>query len=159
MNTSQALKLYIVLSRAYHAVAEADKDQIRSYGLGPSEFAAMELLFHKGPQPIQQIAAKVLLTSGSMTYVVSQLEKKGLVTRSACEKDRRVFYAALTEDGAGLIRKVFPAHETFLRDLLDTLTGEETENLTRYLRQLGKTAAEKTADREKKRTRKTAKGA
>ena len=159
MDNSQALTLYIVLSRAYHAIAEADKAQIRTYGLSPSEFSALELLYHKGPRPIQQIAAKVLLSSGSMTYVVSQLEKKGLVTRSPCEKDKRVFYAALTEDGATLIRKIFPAHEAFLRGLLDTLTSEENENLTRYLRRLGMAAAEKAANGEKKKKRNTAKGA
>lgn len=147
------LKLYIVLSRAYHAVAEADTRQIRTYGLSPSEFAAMELLYHKGPQPIQRIASKVLLTSGSMTYVVSQLEKKGLVTRSSCETDRRVFYAALTERGADLIRKVFPTHEAFLRDLLDVPTDEEAQGLIDCLRRLGKAVAEKSPNGEKKKKR------
>ena len=150
MDNSQALKLYIVLSRAYHAVAEADKKQIRTYGLSPSEFAAMELLYHKGPQPIQRIAAKVLLTSGSMTYVVSQLEEKGLVTRSASEKDRRVYYAALTRAGSDLIRRVFPAHEAFLRELLDVLPGEDLESLTRHLRLLGRTVAGKANEKDEK---------
>lgn len=138
MNTNQALKLYVVLSRAYHAVAQADKRKIQEYGLSPSEFAAMEVLYHKGPQPVQKIASKVLLTSGSMTYVVTQLEKKNMVRRTLSKNDRRVCHIALTEEGIEKMKAVFPAHEKHIAGLFESLSGEEAALVTEQLKRIGK---------------------
>lgn len=143
MNTEQALHLYIVLSRAYHAVAKADKKEIVKYGLSPSEFAVLELLLHKGPQPIQYIASKVLLKSGSMTYVVTQLEKKGLLKRVVSKEDKRVFYAELTVKGEERIKEIFPLHKTFLYELIDVLSKEDANILIEQLKVLGKAVENK----------------
>ena len=73
----QSLKLFIVLSRAHKAINEATNQFIQKNGLNPTEFAVLELLYHKGRQPLQQIGNKILLASGSITYVVDKLEKRG----------------------------------------------------------------------------------
>ena len=54
--------------------------------MNPTEFAVLELLYHKGNQPLQQIGDKILLASGSITYVVDKLEKKNF----SSEKPRRL---------------------------------------------------------------------
>ena len=99
----QSLKLFIVLSRAYRAVNEHVNKRIQRYGLNPTEFAVLELLFHKGDQPLQQIGGKILLASGSMTYVIDKLEKKEYIRRVACAEDRRVTFAQITEKGKKLL--------------------------------------------------------
>ena len=142
MNQELAQKLYVVLSKAYRTASDADKRQIKGYGLNPTEFAVLELLFHKGRQPIQQLASKILLTSGSMTYVVSQLEKKGLIRRVVSEEDKRVFYAELTDGGAAWIKDMFPAHKEFLHHLMGGISEEEAETLIRLLKHLGKAMEE-----------------
>src|SRR5699024_677090 len=76
-NRSLSLKLYVVLHHAFTAVqTEAFKDMKR-YNLNPTEFAVLELLYNKGPQQVQQIGEKVLITSSSITYVVNNLVKNG----------------------------------------------------------------------------------
>src|SRR6188474_2561202 len=82
----QSLKLFIVMSRAYRAVNEHVNKRIQRYGLNPTEFAVLELLYHKGDQPLQQIGGKILLASGSITYVVDKLEQKGMLKRIACRE-------------------------------------------------------------------------
>lgn len=144
MDKHTAVKLYVVLSKAYRAAADADKKAITGYGLSPTEFAVLELLYHKGPQPIQQIAAGVLLTSGSMTYVITQLEKKGLVTRKPYEQDRRIFHAALTDGGMQLIADIYPGHEEFLYRMMDVFPEDEANELIRQLKVLGMTIQEHT---------------
>ncbi len=106
---AQSLKLFIVLSRAYKAINEQVNKSIQANGLNPTEFAVLELLFHKGDQPMQQIGEKILLASGSITYVVDKLEQKGLLQRIACPSDRRVTYASITEAGKKFIEDIFPA--------------------------------------------------
>ena len=76
----QSLKLYIVLSRALKAINETTHQLFQDNGLNPTEFAVLELLYHKGRQPLQQIGNKILLASGSITYVIDKLEKRLLIT-------------------------------------------------------------------------------
>lgn len=70
------LKALVVLMRASQSVQDVLRKDIKVYGLNTTEFAVLELLYHKGDQPIQHIGKKILLSSGSITYVVDKLEKK-----------------------------------------------------------------------------------
>lgn len=134
---NQSLKLFIVLSRAYRAVNENVNKLIQTYGLNPTEFAVMELLYHKGDQPLQQIGGKILLASGSITYVVDKLEQKGLLKRVACPKDRRVTYAQITEKGKSFIEDVFPDHAKQIDTLMSKLSEDEKESAIMILKKLG----------------------
>lgn len=133
----QSLKLFIVLSRAARAVNDQVNKEIHTYNLNPTEFAVLELLYHKGDQPLQHIGSKILLASGSITYVVDKLEQKQLLSRKACEKDRRVTFAQITEKGKKFIEEIFPKHEKKLQDILAGLTSEEKEAAITLLKKLG----------------------
>ena len=133
----KSLKLYIVLSRAYKAINEHVNKVIQANGLNPTEFAVLELLYHKGDQPLQQIGAKILLASGSITYVVDKLEQKGLLKRTACPKDRRVIYAQITDEGKKLIMEIFPDHAKQIDKLMSSLNDEEKLQAIDLLKKLG----------------------
>ena len=133
----QSLKLFIVLSRAYRAVSDQVNKSIHSFGVNPTEFAVLELLYHKGDQPLQQIGEKILLASGSITYVIDKLENKGLIVRRACEKDRRVTYASITEEGRRFIERVFPEHAEKIHETVSALTAAEKEQAIALLKKLG----------------------
>ncbi|MFC4322091.1 MarR family winged helix-turn-helix transcriptional regulator [Litchfieldia salsa] len=136
-DTSLALKLFIVLSRANRSIADLVEQDIRRYNLNPTEFAVLELLFHKGDQPIQHIGKKVLLASGSITYVVDKLEKKNLIQRISCPKDRRVTYASITEEGTNLMEEVFPKHEEEITRLFSSLESDEKQLMINMLKKIG----------------------
>ncbi|AKP46642.1 MarR family winged helix-turn-helix transcriptional regulator [Bacillus smithii] len=136
-NIQMSLKLFVVLSRAYKVVNEETNEWIYQNGLNPTEFGVLELLHHKGPQPLQQIGSKILLASGSITYVVDKLEKKGLVERVACPTDRRVTYAAITEKGRAVIEEIFPKHAENIHSLMSVLDDEEKETAIRLLKKIG----------------------
>ncbi|GMK42297.1 HTH-type transcriptional regulator MhqR [Paenibacillus sp. CCS19] len=135
-----ALNLYIALSRASQWVnAHADRD-IRRHGLNRTEFGVLELLYHKGAQPIQQIGSKVLMSSGNITYVVDKLEKKQYVSRRTSTEDRRLIYAEITEEGRQFIERVFPQHAEVIDHALAGLTQEERTAASGLLKKLGKFA-------------------
>lgn len=142
----QSLKLFIVLSRAYRTINDKANQSIQSFNLNPTEFAVLELLYHKGEQPLQQIGGKILLASGSITYVVDKLEGKGLLERKACESDRRVTFAHLTEEGKELLHEIFPQHEETIHALLGGLTTEEKEVAISLLKKVGYYAQDKKTD-------------
>jgi MarR family 2-MHQ and catechol resistance regulon transcriptional repressor len=105
-----ALKLFIVLSRAYRAVTGQLETSIAESGLTSTEFGILEVLHHKGPLLLGEIQRKILVTSGGITYLVDRLVEKGLVKREECPSDRRARYAVLTPAGDALIRRIFPGN-------------------------------------------------
>lgn len=134
----RSLKLFVVLSRASRSLLDTAQQDMKRYELNPSEFAVLELLFHKGPTPIQQIGQKVLLASGTMTYVIDKLCAKGLITRNASELDRRVINILLTHDGETLMECVFPSHAEVIHEACGSLSTEEQDMLIALLKKLGK---------------------
>ncbi|WP_043933519.1 MarR family winged helix-turn-helix transcriptional regulator [Bacillus sp. EB01] len=136
-SVAQSLKLYIVLSRAFKAINEQVNKLIQENGLNPTEFAVLELLYHKGDQPMQQIGSKILIASGSITYVVDKLEQKGLLQRVACPTDRRVTFAAITDKGKDFIEEVFPSHEQNIHEIMSRISEDERSQAIDLLKKLG----------------------
>lgn len=127
------LKLVIASARSYNALFSRIEKQVQQKDLNISEFGVLELLLNKGEQPVQKIAEKILVTSGTITYVINKLEKKELVIRKNCEKDKRVFYVCLTPKGTALITDVFQKHVQFLEELLGNLDEELKKDLVTNL--------------------------
>ncbi|AZB42539.1 MarR family transcriptional regulator [Bacillus sp. FJAT-42376] len=141
-HSEQSLKLFVVLSRAYRAMNDRMNKHITSFGLNPTEFGVLELLYHKGDQPLQQIGGKILLASGSITYVVDKLEQKGLLARKACDKDRRVTYAHITDEGKALIEDIFPSHQQKIDEIVGILSEEEKSQAIEMIKRIGYHARE-----------------
>ncbi|AXI07741.1 MarR family transcriptional regulator [Oceanobacillus zhaokaii] len=136
-DTALSLKLFVVLSRALEAIERKTAESIKDYDLNLTEFAVLELLFNKGDQPIQKIGQKILIASSSITYVVDKLEKKKYVMRVACPTDRRVTYAAITDEGRGLMGEIFPKHLELMTGIMSTLGIEEKEMVIEQIKKLG----------------------
>lgn len=132
-----SLKLFIVLNRAVESLRKQVTKDVKRHGLNLTEFAVLELLYHKGEQPIQIIGKKVLLASSSITYVIDKLEQKKLLERMSCPNDRRVIYSKLTEEGKQLMEDVFPKHRKHIDHLFSALTEEEKEQAIDMLKKLG----------------------
>lgn len=144
MNDRDAtLKLWVVLSRAHAALSLHAEADVARHGVSLAEFAALEALYHKGPLLVGELQRKVLKSSGGITYVVDRLQDKGLVRRRPCEEDRRAIYAELTEEGEGLLDRIFPLHVDSLQAASKGLTVAEKSEAIELLKRLG-LAAEST---------------
>ncbi|MDW0110599.1 MarR family winged helix-turn-helix transcriptional regulator [Sporosarcina aquimarina] len=132
-----SLKLFVVLTRALQSIKVRVEEDIRKSGLNPTEFAVLELIYNKGDQPIQKIGEKVLIASSSITYVVDKLEKKDLLKRVPCPKDRRVTHASITVKGSELMDTLFPDHQTAIKEIFKGLTIQEKEHMIEQLKKLG----------------------
>jgi MarR family transcriptional regulator, 2-MHQ and catechol-resistance regulon repressor len=136
-DTELSLKLFVVLSRAIEAIEKKTAEHMKNYGLNLTEFGVLELLFHKGDQPIQKIGQKILIASSSITYVVDKLEKKKYVKRVSCPTDRRVTHAAITEEGRVLMEEIFPKHSELMNELMSVLETQEKTTMIEQLKKLG----------------------
>ncbi|HEU4720624.1 MAG TPA: MarR family transcriptional regulator [Gemmatimonadaceae bacterium] len=136
-----ALKLWVVLARSYNAVAARLTEDIARHELTPTEFAILEVLYHKGPLLLGEVQRKILVTSGGITYLVDRLVEKGLVKREECAEDRRARYAVLTPAGTALIKKIFPQHAVAIERAMSGLTTAEQREAVQLLKKLGLAAA------------------
>lgn len=142
MDREIALKLWVVLTRAYQAVQRhAEADQERS-SLSEGEFAVLEVLYHKGPMLLVEVQRRVLVSSGGITYLVDRLVRKGLVERRPCATDRRAAYATLTPEGERLIAGIFPEHAEAIVHAAAGLTDTEKRQAIKLLKKLGLHAAD-----------------
>ncbi|MNL38521.1 HTH-type transcriptional regulator MhqR [compost metagenome] len=107
-------------------------------GLTLSQFGTLEILHHVGPLCARDLCLKLLTSSGNITLVIDNLEKRGLVRRVRESSDRRVVTIHLTPEGETLIRDVFPRHVAGITETLGVLSPDEQEELRRLCRKLGK---------------------
>lgn len=133
-----SLKTFVVLSKAFRTVMDRAIKDMKQYDLSSSEFTILEVLYTKRRIPLQQIGEKILITSGSITYNIDKLEKKGLLKRVPCEEDRRVIYAEITQAGNELFDDIFPKHAASIHLLSQSLSNEEKLTLIEILKKLGK---------------------
>lgn len=110
---------------------------IDSYGLSGETFQIMEFLYNKGPQPIQKISDTFSIPSGSITYVVDKLDKKGFVERLPIPGDRRKTNVTLTAEGRSYFDNIFPRHVQAISDNLSFATDVEKLELIHVLKKIG----------------------
>jgi len=133
----RALDAYVKLRRAGDSISSRLLSSISRERLTESQFGVLEALFHIGPMCQVELAKKILKSSGNITMVVDNLEKRALVKRERDASDRRYVTVELTEAGNSLLREIFPAHLTAVVDLMSTLSSGEQEELARLCRKLG----------------------
>ncbi|HEX6897009.1 MAG TPA: MarR family transcriptional regulator [Bryobacteraceae bacterium] len=140
---TSGIRVWLILRKAAKAVEQNAISSVSRLGLGLSDFAVLELLLHKGPQPVNVIGKKVLLTSGSITTAVDRLESRKLVRRAGDPNDRRSRIVALTASGRDLIEKAFGQHAADMETTLDVLAPAERATLVRLLKKAGMAAEER----------------
>lgn len=132
-----ALRLWITLARCYATYAKAIATKVQDYGLTTPQFGTLEALYHLGPLSLGELAEKLLVTGGNVTYVMDRLEDQGLVYRYRRPDDRRVILARLTPEGRDLVAEVFPGHASYVEHLSRHLSADEQRQLSVLLRTLG----------------------
>lgn len=132
------LKTITILFRATNEIEKIIADDVSQYGLNPSEFGALEVLYHKGPLPVQSICEKVLIASSSMSYVIENLIRKEFINKTKNIQDKRYHIVELTEKGRNLMDVIYPKHVEKLRKVIDILNQDEELSLQSNLKKLGK---------------------
>jgi MarR family transcriptional regulator, 2-MHQ and catechol-resistance regulon repressor len=132
-----ALKLWVVLSRAHETVGELAKLDVERGELSLTEFAVMEALFHKGDLTAGEVSRRVLLRSGSLTYVIDKLVERRLIKRRICDEDKRRTYLQLTTSGNALMRKIWPGHAAVIELATSGLSLAEKRTAARLLKKMG----------------------
>src|SRR4051794_11890462 len=136
METTCTKLPYLVLMQTSKAVQDRMRVEMSQYNLSITEFSVLEVLYNKGKQTIHQIGNSILITSGTMTYVIDKLEQRDLLCRHGCVEDRRVIHVNLTEEGKEMMDNIMPKHHEFVESMFESLNKEEEEIFVKLLKKL-----------------------
>jgi MarR family 2-MHQ and catechol resistance regulon transcriptional repressor len=140
LDRAATLQLVIALARAIKEIEKWVRPHLAHQGLGVTEFAVLEVLYHKGPLPLGEIRDRILVTGASTTYTVKKLERRGLLRRRPSGEDQRVVFGELTPAGRKLIGDLFPAHVAVLRRATAGLSVQEKRAAGQLIRKLAQHA-------------------
>jgi MarR family 2-MHQ and catechol resistance regulon transcriptional repressor len=136
LDRAATLQLVIALARAIKEIDKWVRPHLARQGLGATEFAVLEVLYHKGPLPLGEIRDRILVTGASTTYIVKKLEQRGLMRRRPSGEDQRVVFGELTPAGRRLIAELFPEHVEHLRRAMAGLSVQEKRTAGQLIRKL-----------------------
>jgi len=119
-----------------HLAREIEK-ALAAHGLNSASFDVLATLRRSGP-PYRlspgDLIATTMVSSGTMTNRLDQLEKAGLIERSHNPDDRRGVIIALTPKGLALVDTAVTDHVENQHKLLDGLDAQERVALDGLLR-------------------------
>lgn len=110
-----------------------------AHGLNRASFDVLATLRRAGaPYALSpgDLMASTMVTSGTMTHRIDQLEKSGLVKRIRNPNDGRGFLVSLSPQGIKLIDEVVTAHVETQAKLVAILNDEQRAQLDDLLRRL-----------------------
>jgi DNA-binding MarR family transcriptional regulator len=84
---------------------------------------------------MSEISQRLMVSGGNVTGITDQLEREGLVVRTADPDDRRVFTIKLTPIGLKRFREMAACHEQWVIEMLSGLNAEDKQAM---IGQLGK---------------------
>jgi DNA-binding MarR family transcriptional regulator len=109
----------------------------KQFGLNNASFDVLATLRRSG-EPFalspSELMKTMMITSGTMTNRLDQLEKVQLVERIKNPKDGRGFVIQLTPKGMVLINKVVTSHVETQKSLVSALSEDERQQLNNLLR-------------------------
>ncbi|WP_447553645.1 MarR family winged helix-turn-helix transcriptional regulator [Vreelandella sp. EE22] len=127
------------LKRLNHVLMRAMEKTWAQYGLNESSFDVLATLRREGlPYALSpsHLMASTMVTSGTMTHRLQQLEKAGLVERVKNPADGRGFLISLSDRGFALIDEAVAAHTATQARLVSGLSDEQRSQLDDLLKRL-----------------------
>lgn len=97
-----------------------DSDLQRNAGLTMYEYLVLAALSETPDRTLQMsdLAYRANSSLSRLSHLISRLEKRGWVTKRACENDRRASSVTLTAAGEEKIRDAAPGHARLVRELV-----------------------------------------
>lgn len=82
---------------------------------------------------ITSIAKTLNITTGTLTVALNKLEKQGYIIKKQSDKDKRIFYVALTKEGKRINKIHNDYHKDMVNFIVNNLSTKEEANLVDLL--------------------------
>ncbi|MHB8481216.1 MAG: MarR family winged helix-turn-helix transcriptional regulator [Nitrospiria bacterium] len=135
---TSALSSFLTLIRASDYLTTQLSFRCENKGLTISQFGILETLYRCGTLCQKELGERIFKSSGNITLVIDNLEKRALVRRErqGQGEDRRFITIHLTDEGKKVIGEVLPKAAIFIQEAFKVLTEEEQKKLYCMCRKL-----------------------
>ncbi len=130
-----ALRLWLKLLSTTQLIENNIRELLRvEFDVTLPRFDLMAQL-HRHPEGLSMsnLAEMMMVSGGNVTSIVKQLEKEGLVKRTAQPHDNRSFIVTLSAQGQALFEKMTPAHEAWIASMMSSLEVDDLQSLMHNL--------------------------
>ncbi len=109
------------------ATKQLNAQLLADHGLTMADYSVLLHLAWAPERRMRRVdlAERVVLTASGITRLLDGLERSGHVARHACEADRRVVYAVLTDAGLAKLREASATHVPQVEALLASRFAED----------------------------------
>jgi DNA-binding MarR family transcriptional regulator len=113
-----ALEWHQLMGRYQRLMCSLDRELGAAHDLSASEFEVLQQLSQADECSLRmtELAENAHLTQSALSRLVSRLERDGLLTRKACDNDRRALFVALTDVGRERYADARPTQRRVLRE-------------------------------------------
>ena len=132
MKTSVGYLMRICTNRLLPQMEALFEDQELSF----SQWTTLVALHDGRISTAGDLAHNICHDAGSLTRLIDQMVKRGLVSRRRSERDRRVVSLALTPRGSSLVEALAPRVMHFWNKLLSGFSHQEIDTLIALLTRL-----------------------
>lgn len=106
--------------------------------LSKVQFILLKKLTEKDGQPQHNLAFHTNRDKASLARLLSTMEKKGMVKRKVCKKDRRINHVFITDYGKEILEQAVPVIHEIIETIQTEISAAELETTIRVLKKLGK---------------------
>lgn len=134
----QSLKLWLRLLSCSTQIETEIRQRLRSeFGMSLARFDYLAQL-HRHPEGLRMsaLSSYLMVTGGNVTGLTGELEKDGLVERSADAADRRSWRVSLTRQGRKRFEKIAAVHEGWVVAIFDGMSLPQKAQLQDLLGRL-----------------------
>lgn len=128
--------LPMTLTKAREAVVQGFLPHLRDRDLSPQQWRVLRVLIEVDSMEIKEIARHCGLLLPSLSRIIRNLERRGLVTRQAVESDLRRSCLTITDSGRELFESVAPYSEQNYERITRLYGRERLEQLYGMLDEL-----------------------
>ena len=131
MNEKDKLSFDLIkaIKKANNQILKLENEVVKDYNLTTLQYGVLEALYIKGDMRVSDLIERLISTSGTMTVVIRNLEKSGLVARECNSEDRRSCMIILTDKGRKIVKAISPSRREIANDFADTLNEREKAEL------------------------------
>lgn len=131
-------KAAILIKRSALVIEKLSNHVLAPYELTNTQYKILMMLYRNSGKPIRQADLEVhfSMTNPSVTGIIRNLEKKGLVMRVPNPEDLRSKLLMLTKRAVSMKKELYALGESLEKQVTENLTEEESRQLTSLLKKM-----------------------
>lgn len=129
MDERQFFQKFITFTASVHQLKHALTNDLRPTNLTPIQYNILEYISINEPAILSDISSCHQMSLPNTSRELKNLMEKNLINKFTDEKDRRKQYIVLSDEGKEVMNLVFHEVEQILKKRIDTLSGEQLQEI------------------------------